>query len=213
MLKSTDDEKNTAIGKYNYKKKNIEELHYYSKSVWGIKALNLEQKFVFDALLDPAINLVTLVGQAGTGKTLLALAAGLKQTLDDNLYKKLLVSRPIVPLGKDIGFLPGSKDEKLSVWMQPIFDNLYFILNQTGEAVSMDKDIPKNILFTWSLNPQIIIDNEEHITASLVERLNSAKQIADLGYLVGFHLHPMIDIKDFNKGSDHNLYFVWYFRG
>ncbi len=143
LLKSSADEKNTAIGKYNYKMNRIEELHYYSNNVWGIKALNLEQKFVFDALLDPAINLVTLVGQAGTGKTLLALAAGLKQTLDDNLYKKLLVSRPIVPLGKDIGFLPGSKDEKLSVWMQPIFDNLYFILNQSNGNVSIDNDMYK----------------------------------------------------------------------
>ncbi len=140
LLRSTANSKDTAIAKYNENNNMIEELHYYTKSVWGIKALNLEQKFVFDALLDPSIKLVTLVGQAGTGKTLLALASALKQTLDDNLYKKILVSRPIVPLGKDIGYLPGSKDEKLSVWMQPIFDNLYFILNQNGSNFGMEAE-------------------------------------------------------------------------
>ncbi len=132
-------EKHTAIGKYNFKNNQIEPLQHYKEEVWGIRALNLQQRFLFDALLDKDIYLVTIVGQAGTGKTLLALAAGLKQTIDENIYKKILVSRPIVPLGKDIGYLPGSKDEKLSVWMQPIFDNLYFILNQKGELPLEDE--------------------------------------------------------------------------
>ncbi len=131
LLRDIADEHKTAIGKYNHIEHIIQPLTYFRKDVWGVKALNLEQKYLFDLLLDPKVSLVTIIGQAGTGKTLLALAAGLKQTLDDGLYKKILVSRPIMPLGKDIGFLPGSKDEKLSVWMQPIFDNLYFILNQT----------------------------------------------------------------------------------
>ncbi|PIB42848.1 hypothetical protein AOA59_19390, partial [Pseudomonas sp. 2822-15] len=75
------------------------------------------------------IPLVTLAGKAGTGKTLLSLAAGLAQTEDMQKYKKLLVARPVVPVGKDIGFLPGEKDEKLRPWMQPIFDNLEFLFN------------------------------------------------------------------------------------
>ncbi|MBU1077973.1 MAG: PhoH family protein [Spirochaetes bacterium] len=138
LLRDVADKNKTGIGKYDHIKKEILPLKHFKQDVWGIKALNLEQKFLFDLLLDPKISLVTIIGQAGTGKTLLALAAGLKQTLDDGLYKKILVSRPIMPLGKDIGYLPGTKDEKLSVWMQPIFDNLYFILNQTKGGVHLD---------------------------------------------------------------------------
>jgi len=85
-----------------------------------------------DLLLDPAIQLVTLVGGAGTGKTLLALAAALHAVLKAGTYDRILVSRPIIPLGNDIGFLPGDKGAKLSSWMQPIFDNLNFLLE--GEA-------------------------------------------------------------------------------
>ncbi len=133
LLKDSANEHKSAIGKYNHRTQEILPLKYDLKPIWGINALNLEQRFAFDLLLDPTVNLVTLIGAAGTGKTLLALAAGLKQVIDEKNYKKILVSRPIVPLGKDIGYLPGSKDEKLSVWMQPIFDNLYFIINRTGD--------------------------------------------------------------------------------
>jgi len=130
LLRDIADENKTALSCYNTVEKRIMPLKFVKKSVWGIHALNMEQRFLFDLLLNPKINIVTVIGQAGTGKTLLSLAVGLKQTLDDNLYKKILISRPIIPLGKDIGYLPGTKDEKLSVWMQPIFDNLYFIFNQ-----------------------------------------------------------------------------------
>ena len=83
-----------------------------------------------ELLMDPKISLVTLIGQAGTGKTLLALAAGLECVLHQQGYEKLLVSRPIIPMGKDIGYLPGTKDEKLSLWMQPIFDNLVYLMQK-----------------------------------------------------------------------------------
>ena len=82
-----------------------------------------------DALLDDELSLVSLVGKAGTGKTLMALACGLQKTIDDGKYQKLLVSRPIFPLGKDIGFLPGEIEEKLNPWMQPIFDNIDYIVS------------------------------------------------------------------------------------
>ena len=100
--------------------------------VWNLSPRNKEQRMALDLLLDPEVKLVTLVGGAGTGKTLLALAAGLHCVLNSGNYDRILVSRPIVPLGNDIGFLPGSKDAKLAGWMQPIFDNLDFLLG--GEA-------------------------------------------------------------------------------
>ena len=101
-------------------------------SVWNVSPRNREQRMALDLLLDPAVKLVTLVGGAGTGKTLLALAAGMQLVLNENLYDRILVSRPIIPLGNDIGFLPGDKGAKLASWMQPIFDNLDFLLG--GEA-------------------------------------------------------------------------------
>ncbi|MBU4199172.1 MAG: PhoH family protein [Verrucomicrobia bacterium] len=102
-------------------------------SAWNIKARSQEQRMALELLLDEKVSLVTLVGQAGTGKTLLALAAGLEQTLKVKRYDKMLVSRPIMPLGKDIGFLPGDKDTKLQNWMQPIFDNLAYLIRATGD--------------------------------------------------------------------------------
>jgi len=101
------------------------------KPVWGITARNKEQRFAMDLLLNDRISLVTLVGKAGTGKTLLAIAAGLYKVADMQVYKKMLVTRPIFPLGKDIGFLPGELEEKLKPWMQPIFDNLELLLHLT----------------------------------------------------------------------------------
>jgi len=97
-------------------------------TVWGIRPRNKDQHFAFELLLDDSISLVTLVGQAGTGKTLLALAAGLQKTAEERAYQKLLVSRPIFPMGKDIGFLPGDVSDKLRPWMQPVHDNLELLL-------------------------------------------------------------------------------------
>ncbi len=102
-------------------------------AVWNLTPRNQEQRMALDLLLDPEVKLVTLVGGAGTGKTLLALAAGLHCVLNSGLYDRILVSRPIIPLGNDIGFLPGSKDAKLAGWMQPIFDNLDFLLGGESE--------------------------------------------------------------------------------
>ncbi len=98
------------------------------EGVWGIKPRNKEQHYALDLLLNDDVKLVTLVGKAGTGKTLLALAAGLQKVTEEQTFQKLLVSRPIFPLGRDIGYLPGDIEEKLNPWMQPIYDNLELLL-------------------------------------------------------------------------------------
>jgi PhoH-like ATPase len=109
------------------------------KPVFGLLARNLQQTMALDMLLDDEIKFVTLLGSAGTGKTLLALAAGMAKVFNEERYDKLLVARPIMPLGRDIGYLPGDKDEKLTAWMQPIFDNLSYLLSTRGaHAVSAE---------------------------------------------------------------------------
>ncbi len=125
-------EQSSAIAKFNAQTRKLEPLLKLPKDVWGIYPLNTEQKCALDLLLRDDVKLVTLVGQAGTGKTLLALAAGLRKVFDEGLYTRILVSRPVMPLGKDIGYLPGTKEEKLFHWMQPIYDNLEFLCRTTG---------------------------------------------------------------------------------
>jgi PhoH-like ATPase len=95
-------------------------------------ARNLQQTMALDLLLDDEVRLVSLIGPAGTGKTLMAIAAGLHKVFREERFDKLLVARPIMPLGRDIGYLPGDKDEKLSLWMQPIFDNVSYLLSTRG---------------------------------------------------------------------------------
>ncbi|MDY0191496.1 MAG: PhoH family protein [Desulfuromonas sp.] len=119
----------TALARYNSAMGKLLPLVKLPKEgIWGIQERNREQHFALDLLLDPAIQIVTLVGKAGTGKTLLAIAAGLQTTADDSHYTRLLVSRPVFPMGRDLGFLPGDVEEKLSPWMQPIFDNVELLL-------------------------------------------------------------------------------------
>ncbi len=96
--------------------------------VWGIRPRNKEQAFALDALLDDKISLVTLIGKAGTGKTLLAIAAGLQKVTEEQRHHKLVVSRPVFPMGRDIGYLPGTVEEKLDPWMRPIFDNVEYLM-------------------------------------------------------------------------------------
>ena len=144
LLKAAENENKTALAKYDGVQKKILPLFHLNSRPWGVEPMNLQQKFAIELLLCNEIQLVTLVGRAGTGKTLLALACGLQKTIDEHLFRKLLVSRPIMPLGKDIGYLPGSKDEKLSHWMQPIFDNLEFVMDRLYKN---SDDVDKKIRF------------------------------------------------------------------
>jgi PhoH-like ATPase len=118
----------TALGKCDLAAQALKPILQARDGIWGIKPRNREQTFAFDALLSDTIKLVTLVGKAGTGKTLLAIAAGLQKSVDESVYHKLTVSRPIFPLGRDIGYLPGDVEQKLNPWMQPIYDNVELII-------------------------------------------------------------------------------------
>lgn len=131
----TSPEHSSAVGKWNPQQKSLEPLLKFN-NLWGIKPRNVEQRCAVDLLLRDDIRLVTLIGQAGTGKTLLALACGLRKVFDEGLYSRILVSRPVMPLGRDIGYLPGTKEEKLFNWMQPIFDNLEFLCDSSGREAS-----------------------------------------------------------------------------
>jgi PhoH-like ATPase len=134
LLKDKANSNHTAIGRYSEPRKGIIPLISVSDSIWGIQPRNVEQSFAMDCLLNDEILFVSLVGKAGTGKTLLALAAGLYKTLDEGKFLRLLVSRPIFPMGRDIGYLPGDVEQKLNPWMQPIFDNVEFLMGADKKA-------------------------------------------------------------------------------
>jgi PhoH-like ATPase len=149
FLRSTENGKNAALGRVE-RPGVIKHLSRNGETVWNIQARNKEQRMALELLMDPEVQIVTLVGQAGTGKTLLALAAALHATLRNHQYDRILVSRPVIPMGKDIGYLPGAKEEKLSHWMQPIFDNLTYLLR--------DESAPRRKKTKAKLSPRHRID-------------------------------------------------------
>jgi PhoH-like ATPase len=127
MLTDKANEQHQAVVRIDPFENNIIPLKQF-KDVWGLRARNFAQKLALDLLMDDRVKLVSLIGTAGTGKTLLAIAAGLHKCLDEGRYTRMLVARPIYPMGRDIGFLPGTIEEKLKPWMQPVFDNLEYLL-------------------------------------------------------------------------------------
>ena len=177
-------EKSFQLTRWNARDKALWTVPPLNQAVSGIRPLNLRQQLAFNLLLDPSIQLVTLVGKAGTGKTLLAIAAALSQTLEMKLYSRVLVSRPVIPMGKDIGFLPGSKEEKMSNWMQPLFDNLDFLITQahSQSIKSADQLLKAKIIEIEALsfirgrslpNQYIIIDEAQNLSPHEVKTIVS----------------------------------------
>jgi len=141
VMKDSSNPNHSAIGRYSLKDSAIVPLLTATNSIWGIQARNVEQSFALDCLLNDEILFVSLVGKAGTGKTLLAIAAGLHKTLDEGIFQRLLVSRPIFPMGRDIGYLPGDIEQKLNPWMQPIFDNVEFLMGADKKAAGRAQEL------------------------------------------------------------------------
>jgi PhoH-like ATPase len=129
LLKDEGDDSHTALARFRADTGVIQPVRHRRGPVFGIMPRNLQQTMALDLLMDDSVKLVSLIGNAGTGKTLLAIAAGMAKTLNEQVYQKLLCARPIMPLGRDIGYLPGDKDQKLTAWMQPIFDNMAYLLS------------------------------------------------------------------------------------
>ncbi len=141
IMKDKSNPNHSAIGRYSQNDKAVVPLAHGAEPIWGITPRNVEQSFAMDCLLNDEILMVSLVGKAGTGKTLLAIAAGLHKTLDEGRFQRLLVSRPIFPMGRDIGYLPGDIEQKLNPWMQPIFDNVEFLMGADKKAAGRAQEL------------------------------------------------------------------------
>ena len=136
LMKAMEDESQSGLSRRLADTNHLIPVTGPRRPVFGIMSRNVQQTMALDLLLDDEVKMVTMIGAAGTGKTLLAIAAGMAKVYNEEYYDKLLVARPIMPLGRDIGYLPGDKDEKLAVWMQPIFDNLAFLLSTRGSHLN-----------------------------------------------------------------------------
>lgn len=137
MLISNSNEKKTALARFLDYSRPLKKIISSNTKIWGLSARNKEQQFALELLMDPAIPVVSLVGKAGSGKTLLALATALEQTFQAKQYKKIVVTKPVEPVGKDIGFLPGSMEEKMMPWLAPIQDNLQFLMGNDKATLEM----------------------------------------------------------------------------
>lgn len=190
------EENASAVVKVNAKENKLEPLLKGRQNIWGVKPRNVEQKCALDLLLRDDVKLVSLIGNAGTGKTLLALAAGLQKVFDDGIYNRIVIARSIMPLGKDIGFLPGSKEEKLQSWLAPFFDNLDYICESGGEDGEETKKwiLESNKFQVEAItymrgrsfsNCYIIIDESQNLTPhelkTLISRVGENTKIIILG--------------------------------
>ncbi len=214
ILKDNSNPNHSAIGRYSLSEKAIIPLLNPPDSIWGIQARNVEQSFALDALLNDEIQMVSLVGKAGTGKTLLAIAAGLFKTLDEGRYQRLLVSRPIFPMGRDIGYLPGDIEQKLNPWMQPIFDNVEFLMGADKKAQGRAQELinqgmlniePLTYIRGRSIPKQyLIVDEAQNLTPheikTIVTRAGSGTKIVLTGDVYQID-NPYVDSA--NSGLTH----------
>ena len=214
ILKDNSNPNHSAIGRYSLTEKAIIPLLNPPDSIWGIQARNVEQSFALDALLNDEIQMVSLVGKAGTGKTLLAIAAGLFKTLDEGRYQRLLVSRPIFPMGRDIGYLPGDIEQKLNPWMQPIFDNVEFLMGADKKASGRAQELinqgmlniePLTYIRGRSIPKQyLIVDEAQNLTPheikTIVTRAGAATKIVLTGDVYQID-NPYVDSA--NSGLTH----------
>jgi len=182
MLISEASEKKTALAMFRgYGQKLDSVMRYKKDGIWGVRSRNKEQLFALNLLMDPTISVVSLVGRAGSGKTLLAVAAGLSQVVEnreESIYKKFIVSRPVQPLGNDIGFLPGTMEEKMAPWLMPLQDNLQFLMGNDKETLEMyvEKGIIEIEALTYIRgrsisNAFIIIDEAQNLTTHEIKTI------------------------------------------
>lgn len=179
VMKDKSNPNHSAIGRFTQDK--VVPLISPTESIWGIHPRNVEQSFALDCLLNDDIKFVSLVGKAGTGKTLLAIAAGLFKTLDESQFQRLLVSRPIFPMGRDIGYLPGDVEQKLNPWMQPIFDNVEFLMGADKKAAGRAQELinqgmlniePLTYIRGRSIpNQYLIVDEAQNLTPHEVKTI------------------------------------------
>ena len=171
MLVSNSNLKKTALCRFMGYDKALGPVNSYNGGVWGVKPRNKEQSFALDLLMNEEVMITTLVGKAGCGKTLLAVAAGLQQVLENKRYKRLVISRPVQPLGKDIGFLPGTLEEKMTPWLAPIEDNLRHLMG--NDRATLDMYVEKGLIEIEALtyirgrsitDAYIIIDESQNLT-------------------------------------------------
>jgi PhoH-like ATPase len=194
MLVSNANEKKTALGRFVNAVTPLRHLRTPKKGIWGIKPRNKEQCFLLDALMNPQIEIITAIGKAGSGKTVVALAAALEQTLDKNKaeYSRIIVSRPVQPLGKEIGFLPGEINEKMSPWLMPIQDNLQFLMG--NDKVTLDMYLEAGTIEIEALtyirgrsiaNAFIIIDECQNLSMheikTIITRIGEGTKIVLIG--------------------------------
>ncbi len=176
----------SAIAKYSLKENKLMPLYHQNVAPWGLKPLNVHQKFALELLLCNDINLVTLIGVPGAGKTLLSLACGLQKVVEEKKFSKLFIARPVIPMGRDIGYLPGTKEEKLFSWMGAIYDNMEFLLERKNPGQDITSKI--SYLFDTGLleiealtyirgrslpGQYIIIDDAQNLTPHEVKTIIS----------------------------------------
>ena len=219
MMVSNANEKKTALARFQSHHMPLRKIIHDKLPDWNINSRNKEQAFAMDLLMDPNIKIVSLIGRAGSGKTLMAIAAGLQQTIgmrsEHNHYSRLIVSRPVQPLGKDIGFLPGTMEEKMLPWLMPIQDNLKFLM---GDRTSLEMYMEKGKIEIEALtyirgrsiaNAFVIIDEAQNLTKheikTIITRIGDGTKIiltGDIEQIDNIYVNEENFLRGYQLGLD-----------